>query len=70
MAIQNGCTINQFFSSIELNESDNNKSDNNKIENVNSNVSSTELETEIELKELIHLIEIKLQDKTLVLEQY
>ena len=69
MAIQNGCTINQFFPPIEPNESDNNESDNNEIENVDSDASSTESETEIELEELIHLIEIKLQDKTLVSEQ-
>lgn len=69
MAIQNGCTINQFFPPIELNESDNNESDNNEIENVDSDASSTESETEVELEELIHLIEIKLQDKTLISEQ-
>ncbi len=68
-AIQNGCTINQFFPSIESKELNNNKLDNNKIENINSDASSTESEIEIKLKELIHSIEIKLQDKILVSEQ-
>ncbi len=78
MAIQNGYTINQFFSPIESNKLDNNKlnnnkldnnrSNNNEIENIDFNTSSIESKIEIELKELIYLIEIKLQDKILVLE--